>query len=183
MSAEFPPQGLSESNLAEMWRTMPNPQPMADQIPTPEWEDLLRADSSTGTLVPSGIRLLHDPDVLGGWFDVYVGDSCGISRPWSPRCRGHVHVDNNQWSMCVRPPFVFNRARRYSVHLLHEVAHILVGYTPVETHGELWHAVCSHLGHRVGLHALHHRLALAMGHVWSPEDEGYWDGATDCAGR
>ena len=85
--------------------------------------------------------------------------------------------------MCIRPEFVFNKGGKYSVHFLHEVAHILVGYTSFEAHGELWHAVCSHLGHRVGLHALHHRLALAMGHVWSPEDEGYWDGATDCAGR
>lgn len=179
MSVEIPMKVLSESDIAEMWRTAPNPQPMANQIPNPEWEDLLRLDGSTGNLVPSGIRRLTDPDVLGRWFDVYVGNACGLSQPWSPRCRGHVHVDNNQWSMCIRPQFVFNRKGKYSVTFLHEVAHILVGYTPFEEHGKVWHAACDYLGPRVGRHAMHHRLALQMGLVWSPEDEGYWDGATD----
>ena len=59
-------KGLSESDIAEMWRTAPNPQPMADQIPNPEWEDLLRLDDITGKLVPrasvdSSILTCSDP--------------------------------------------------------------------------------------------------------------------------
>jgi hypothetical protein len=170
------PRGLTQSEIAEFWRTLPNPHPLADQIPNPEWEEIDRIDDITGK--PVRLRRLHDAQLLDPGLDVYVGNVCGIGHVFSRFSDGHVHFQQGQWSICTHPRLVFNRTGKYNVHFLAQYAHYLVGWTTTETYGEVWEAACWHLGDRVGRHAVNHRSRLADGSLWSPEDKDYWTGAS-----